>query len=142
MTVLEKAKKSVDEAAKLLREKPFESTLAERYFLLHDAWERVKDLPQPLQMGKGLCYILGRASLPIAEHDLLLGRFDDHVPTEAEQKRLEKIWSTETNPIVKFNWGHITLDSETLVRIGIVGYIAKAEQKIGDTDHRNKIRIK
>ena len=132
MTVLEKAKKSVDEAAKLLREKPFESTLAERYFLLNEALDTVKDLPQPLQMGKGLCYILERASLPIAEHDLLLGRFDDHVPTEEEQARLEKIWSAETNPIVKFNWGHTTLDTETLVSVGISGYIARAEKRIAE----------
>lgn len=132
MTVLEKAKKSVLEAARLLREKPFESTLAERYFLLNEALDTVKDLPQPLQMGKGLCYILGRASLPIAEHDLLLGRFDDHVPTEEEQARLEKIWSAETNPIVKFNWGHTTLDTETLVNIGISGYIARAEKRIAE----------
>ncbi|MBO5909701.1 MAG: hypothetical protein J6Q67_08155, partial [Clostridia bacterium] len=36
---------SVLEAAKMLREKPFESTLAERYFLLNEALDTVKDLP-------------------------------------------------------------------------------------------------
>ena len=58
MTIFEKANISTEEAIKLLREKPFESTLVERYFLLYEAWDKVKDLPQPLQLGKGLFYVL------------------------------------------------------------------------------------
>ena len=132
MTIFEKANISTEEAIKLLREKPFESTLVERYFLLYEAWDKVKDLPQPLQLGKGLSYVLNNASLPIESHDLLLGRFDDHVPTSEEQSKLDKLFAVypDENPIVKFNDGHITIDSETLIKIGVVGYIDKAEQKI------------
>ena len=132
MTIFEKANISTEEAIKLLREKPFESTLVERYFLLYEAWDKVKDLPQPLQLGKGLSYVLNNASLPIESHDLLLGRFDDHVPTSEEQSKLDKLFAVcpNENPIVKFNGGHITIDSETLIKIGVVGYIDKAEQKI------------
>ncbi len=128
----EKANRLIQEAIHLLREKPFESTLVERYFLLDEAWDAVKDLPQPLQLGKGLAYVLSKASLPITPYDMLLGRFDDHVPSAEEQERLDKIWANDpnNNPIVRFNGGHFTIDCETLVNIGIVGYINKTEQKI------------
>ena len=87
MDNLQKAQKSIDEAIALLREKPLKSTLVERYFLLYEAWDQVMELPQPIQMGKGLYYVLSKASLPIKAYDLLLGRYDDHVPTEEEKKR-------------------------------------------------------
>ena len=49
--------------------------------------------------------------------------------------RLDKIWAAQPNenPIVKFNSGHVTVDSQTLVKDGITGYIVKAEQKIAQT---------
>ena len=76
LTNQQKAALSLKEAIRLLREKPQESALVERYFLLDDAWGQVRDLPQPLQQGEGLAYVLARASLPIEPHDLLLGRFE------------------------------------------------------------------
>ena len=75
----EKAKLSVEEAISLLRGKPHNSTLVERHFLLYEAWDALADEVQALQIGKGLYYMLSRASLPIKEYDLFLGRFDDHV---------------------------------------------------------------
>ena len=59
------AKWLVDTAIRLLREKPVNSTLTERLFLLDDAWKTVADLPQPLQQGKGLYEVLSKASLPV-----------------------------------------------------------------------------
>lgn len=140
MTIKEKAKLSVEMGIRLLREKPYESTLVERYFLLYEAWDTVKGLPQALQMGKGLYYVLERASVPVEEYDLLLGRYDDHVPTDEEQKRLDKLWETNpnTNPIVIYNGGHIILDFETLVREGIVGYISKVKERIAEAQRNQE----
>ena len=75
LTPKQKAAISIESAIRLLREKPQESTLVERYFLIDEAWEAYGDQPQPVQQGKGLYYVLDRASLPIEPHDLLLGRF-------------------------------------------------------------------
>ena len=128
----EKARLSIVEAIRSLREKPSNSTLVERYFLLYEAWDMVEGLPQPLQMGEGLRYVLQRASLPIKEHDLLLGRYDDHVPTKAEQEKLKTLWEREPgqNPIVKNNRGHIVLDFEGLVNEGIVDKLHKAQKRL------------
>ena len=141
MTNAEKANYSVKEAVRLLREKSMESTLVERYFLLEDALEEIQGLPQTLQQGKGLSYVLNRASLPIEPYDLLLGRFDDHVPTQEEQDRLDRMFTTgprpDDNPIVRFNGGHVTIDSETLIRIGVTGYINKASQRMEEVKATN-----
>jgi len=133
MTNQQKAMASVAASIKMLREKPVESALVERYFLLYEAWEMVKDLPQPLQLGNAMYHILSKASLPILEYDLLLGRFDDHVPTPEEQAQLEKIWSEINlyeNPITRHNFGHTTLDWSGVVFEGIPARIQKCEEKI------------
>ncbi len=129
----QKAEMQKNKATELIWSKPADSTLVERWFLLDEACRLYENEPQPLAMGKGLCYILEHASLPIDECDLLLGRYDDRVPTPEEQKRLEKIWETrvkQKNPITRYNQGHLTLDWEQLVKIGIVGYLDKAERAI------------
>ncbi len=133
MTYAQKAKISIDTAVRLLREKPQESSLVERYFLIDEAWRTYESLPQPLQMGKGLYDVLSRASLPIEPHDLLLGRFDDHVPTPEEQAHLEEIWKNcppQQNPITRHNGGHLTLDMETPIRLGLGGLLRAAEQRL------------
>ena len=132
MNNLQKAKKSIDEATSLLRNKPIESTLVERYFLLYEAWDKVIDLAQPLQLGKGLYYVLSKASLPIKKHDMLLGRYDDHVPNEKEQARLSELWkrAPDQNPIVRSNDGHRTLEFKALLDNGIPGYLSLVENQI------------
>ena len=132
MNNLQKAKKSIDEATSLLRNKPIESTLVERYFLLYEAWDKVIDLAQPLQLGKGLYYVLSKASLPIKKHDMLLGRYDDHVPNEKEQARLSELWkrAPDQNPIVRSNDGHRTLEFKALLDNGIPGYLSIVENQI------------
>ena len=133
MTIQEKARAMREETLEMLRNKPVNSTLTERWFLLDEAWEHLRDLPQPLQHGKGLAYVLERASLPVAEHDLLLGRFVDKVPTKDEETRFQELWKErkpERNPIVQFNASHITLDWEHLLEHGLPGYVQRTEQKI------------
>jgi len=129
----QKAGAMVEETLEMLRGKPVDSTLTEHFFLADEAWERFKDLPQPLQQGHGLEYILSHASLPLREHDLLLGRFVDKVPEAAEEARFWEIWrerSPATNPVIMHNGGHITLDWPGILRLGISGYIEKARAKL------------
>lgn len=129
----EKAAKNVETALRLLREKPVNSTTLERWFLMDDARGMMEGLPQPLAQGKGLRYVLERVSLPIDENDLFLGRYIDAVPTEEEEERFRQIYRDTRpweNPIVSRNGGHITLDFATLVKIGIVGYLEKAQKRL------------
>ena len=132
MTITEKAHLSVLEAAALLREKSPESMLVERNLLLRDAWERVRELPQALQLGRGLCYILQHASLPTKPHDLLLGRFDDHVPTEKELEELAPFLAAKPHrsPIVSHNGGHITPELSDAVTLGLPALLARATQRL------------
>ena len=84
MEMREKARLSIEEALYNLKNKSPRSTLTERWFLLEEARALYEHLPQPICVGKGMNYIVERASLPIAEHDLFLGRFIDKIPDEAE----------------------------------------------------------
>lgn len=133
MTFQEKAHAMMEETIDMLRNKPVNSTLTERWFLLDEAWDQIRDIPQPLQFGKGLAYVLERASLPVEPHDLLLGRFIDKVPTDEEEERFQTIWRERQpieNPIIKFNGSHITLDWDHLIGHGIPGYVQRVEKKM------------
>ena len=133
MTSAQKARISIDTAIRLLREKPQESTLVERYFLIDEAWAAHADEPQPLQQGKGLYDVLVRDSLPVEGHDLLLGRFDDHVPTADEQARLEEIWQNRPphlNPITRHNGGHLTLDTRMMLQTGVPEMLRATEARL------------
>ena len=129
----EKADRQIKAAQELLYSKPVESSLVERWFLLDEACERYASEPQPLALGKGMQYVLERASLPINPCDLLLGRYIDRVPTGEEQVRLEEIWERRVrrkNPVTYWNQGHLTLQWEELVRVGITGYEAAAGERL------------
>ena len=54
MTPQEKVQASHREIVDLLRNKPVNSTLTERWFLLDEAWKQVEGLPQPVQFARGL----------------------------------------------------------------------------------------
>ena len=136
MTIQEKAHCMLEETLDLLRNKPINSTLTEHWFLLDAAWKEVEGLPQPIQFGKGLSYILEHASLPIKEHDLLLGRFIDKVPNDEEEAEFQRIMQSNptANPIVRMNYSHITLDWYNITERGITGYIALAENKLKEAE--------
>ncbi|MBQ3927235.1 MAG: hypothetical protein II710_01165 [Clostridia bacterium] len=120
----------IDEAVRLISEKDEKSTLIERHFLIDEAWNDFESEPQPILMGKGLCQVLSRCSLPISENDLLLGRYVDRVPDEQEEARFVKLVQSmrlRNNPIINQNGGHLTLDFSTAIRLGLPGLTAKVE---------------
>lgn len=138
MTLPERAALQKQEALELLQNKPKTSALVERWLLLDEACARFEGEPQPQILGKGLQYILQKASLPVCPCDILLGRYDDHVPTDEESAAILDVWNrlvySSKNPITHPNTGHLTLDWEELVRLGLVGYVAKTEQKLRECE--------
>ena len=142
MTMKERAELQKREAMDLLLHKSPQSTLTERWFLLDEACERFQSEPQPLMLGKGLRYILERASLPVRPCDILLGRYVDRVPTPEEDAEIAAIWKrriSTKNPITHPNTGHLTLDWEELVTLGLVGYLEKNEQKLATCAEEDRI---
>ena len=122
-----------EETLELLRNKSVLSTLTERIFLLDEAWKELEDKPQPLQEGLGLRYVIERCSLPIAPYDLLLGRFVDKVPDEAEEARFQALVAANrlrTNPLTNVNHSHMTLDWDHVIAHGLPGYVARAQARI------------
>ena len=140
MTNREKAEKSIQSAAWLLRNKPVNCTPVERHFLLRDAWDAVRNQPKWLQPGLGLRYVLERASLPIAEEDLLLGRFEEHVPTPEEEDALQALWKTnwQENPVFYANGGHYTINTETILRDGLAGRLSAVQKRLQEETDEEK----
>ena len=137
MTDAQKAQLSIDEALDLMRNKPVNSTLVERWQLISQVLDRYAALPQPLFLGHGLNYIVENASLPIKEHDLLLGRFDDHVPSDKEEEFLRQMEERNTREHFTVDGGHLTLNWETIFARGLTGLKADAEaerQRLLDAD--------
>lgn len=115
-----------DEFTDMLRNKPVESTLVERWQLIDKARELYGELPQPLLFGYSLTYILKNCSIPLKPYDMILGRFVDRVPTEEEEDFVRR-FHAERRQTVMTDGGHITLDWRKIIRIGLDGYIAFAE---------------
>ena len=133
------ARRQLTEALRLLREKPEISTLVERAFLLDEAYLKYKDLPQPLLQGKGVLYAVRRCCLPVLPDDLLLGRYDDHVPTKWEEKRFQEILTSGrsvANGITARNGGHLTLDFEGACTLGLPAMLrtAKRNERLSRTE--------
>ena len=142
MTNKEKIELQISKTLEYSRSKPIDSTLTERWFLLDEATRACEGLPQPLAFGKGMAYILERAATPIEEYDILVGRFTEKVPTPEEEAALQNIWvegSNKKHPIVGLNRGHRVFDWETLVRIGLAGYIERTEKKIVELETAEEV---
>ena len=83
------------EAVHILREKDVSSATIEQLRLSFEADAFVQGLPQQLQLGEGLYYLLDSISLPTSPDDLILGRIVDEVPDadgEALLQRATEEW--------------------------------------------------
>ena len=131
LTYKEKARLLRSEAVEKLRGKSKMSTYLERAHLAAEAAELFRTLPQPLRTGNGIDYVLRRASCPVEPYDILLGRFPEAVPTEAE----EAVFSRDRETLSNYGFytpdnGHTPLDWEELIRIGIGGYAKKCAAEL------------
>ena len=135
MQTLSNAQKSallLEETLESLRGKPVKSTWLERLRLLREADRLVQSLPQPLQLGKGLGYLLERVSVPVLPQDILLGRVSEKLPDEKEEAFLQDY--AREYPNYRPGWlpdgGHITFAWEELLQYGIQGLREQAEKRL------------
>ncbi|MEW6356593.1 MAG: pyruvate formate lyase family protein [Planctomycetota bacterium] len=123
----------IEEAFDVLRFKDVRSASIERLRLTIEADARVQSMPQSLQLGHGLGYILGRISLPVTPHDLLLGRISEEVP-DAEGERLIRDtaarWKGRTIPPWMPDGGHECFAWDRLLRLGLSGLQIFAEEEM------------
>jgi formate C-acetyltransferase len=125
------------EALASLRDKPVPSTTLERLRLTWEADQHVQGLPQPLQLGRGLTFILERIAFPVAPHDLLLGRIAEEVPDadgEAFFQRVVAGWRNRGIPPWMPDGGHETLAWEPLLRLGLSGLEAFARGELAQRE--------
>ena len=122
-TMDDASRQRVAEAVDILRYKDVKSATIERLKISWEADAYVQGLPQPLQLGEGMYYLLDRISLPVSPDDLLLGRIVDEVPDadgEAVIKQAAEVlqWGT---PQWMPDGGHECFDWERLLAIGLPG---------------------
>jgi formate C-acetyltransferase len=126
----------IDEALAALRHKDVRSTTFERLRLTHKADRRAHRLAQPLQLGTGLYDLLDHISLPVAEHDLILGRISECVP-DVEQERFYRAtvdaWGGRGIPPWMRDGGHECFAWDRLLKLGLPGLQAVVQ---GELRHR------
>ena len=127
-TYQEKSKILLEETIDALRNKPWNSSYVECRTRQLEASELYCDLPQPLRMGYCMNYVVENVSCPVEPQDILVGRFPEKIPTPEEEEKLFSIDLAELNrKMFMLDGGHTTLDWEEILRLGLSGYIAKAE---------------
>ncbi len=126
------SRRRIAEAVQILREKDVRSATMERLRLLWEADAFVRGLPQPLQIGEGLYYLLDHISLPVSPDDLILGRITEEIPDANGEALLQKAaqeWRGGI-PLWMRDGGHECLDWERLLRPGLSGLEDFARQEI------------
>ena len=121
------------EAVDGLTHKDVRSTTLERIRLALEADDRVQGLPQPLQLGAGLQYILERISTPVEPHDLLAGRVCEEIPDEAGEALLRHAlerWGNRSLPPWMRDGGHECFAWDRLLDLGLPGLEALAQHQL------------
>lgn len=115
-----------------LRHKSPLSTSLQRLRLTREAWERCRELPQPLCLGQVLGHVTRHLEIPVTPHDLLLGRMPESVPDAAEeayfQESLKRMGCAL--PPGFTDGGHETFDWERLLELGLPGLAAAVEASL------------
>ena len=123
----------VTEAIISLREKAVRSTTLERLRLTREADLEVQGMPQPLQLGEGLYYLLDHISLPTSPHDLLVGRIAETVPDEEEEALFQatvEAWEGKGVPPWILDLGHECFAWDRLLELGLAGLEAFAQERL------------
>ncbi|MBE6541794.1 MAG: hypothetical protein E7672_05035 [Ruminococcaceae bacterium] len=132
MNKLEKSRLMLDETVDTLRNKPLRSTYMEKLQLNKKAIDLyVKEgVPQPLRFGYAVSYMLENCSVPVKEHDILVGRFVEILPNEEEEAWLDSFigqWGARNITNFLYDMGHVTFYWEEALQLGISGYIKKCD---------------
>jgi hypothetical protein len=121
-----------------LRYKPVNSTTLERLRITRQADERVRGLPQPLQLGEGLHFILSHIDAPVSPNDLLAGRISEEVPDaegeaffqESVRHLSEPGGRQRAVPLWMQDGGHECFAWDRLLTHGLVGLQRFAEEQL------------
>jgi formate C-acetyltransferase len=109
-----------------LRHKSPRATSLQRLRLTREAWEGCRELPQPLCLGQVLGHVTRHLDIPVAPHDLLVGRMPEVVPDANEeayyQESLKRLGGAL--PPAFTDGGHETFDWERLLALGLPGLAA------------------
>ena len=124
----------VGEAIESLRGKDVRSATFERLQLTWTADELVKGLSQPLQLGRGLAFVLERISVPLSSHDLIVGRVAERVPDEAERTSILATSQGRWLPDWMKDTGHCCFAWDRLLRLGLNGLEEAAARRAALTD--------
>ncbi|MBS7262719.1 MAG: hypothetical protein KIG36_03845 [Eubacteriales bacterium] len=133
MTLQEKYEAARAETLEQLRFKDFRSAFIERIYLMNEAYDLYRLLPQPLAFGYAVWYMADRSSLPIEPHDLILGRVVQRVPTPEEDVFIAAAIQREQNGERLLNdGGHFTVDLHALIEKGYYGLREDVRAKIAE----------
>jgi len=124
----------VKEATQALREKDTRATTLGRLRLTREADGLVRGRPQPLQLGEGLYFLLDNISLPVHQHDLLLGRISEEIPDEKGEELLRTTieeWGGRAIPPWMRDSGHECFAWDRLLFLGLPGLENHAKRELG-----------
>lgn len=148
------SKLMIDEAVKALSEKSVKMTTLERIRLFTYADEHVvPGMPQPLQYGLGLKYVLENISLPIQPYDLILGRISEEVPDQEGEAFFQEVckryardclpWDKGTAPFWVYDQGHTSFYWRDLIAMGLPGLKNRANAELArrraDGDNQERL---
>ena len=122
----------IDEAVEALRYKPVCSTTLERLRVTEKANHRVAGLPQPLQLGEGLYYLLDHVAVPVSSDDLILGRIEEEVPDDSGEiffRSTVAAWNGKSIPAWMPDGGHECFAWDRLLRFGLSGLEDYAQEE-------------
>jgi formate C-acetyltransferase len=123
------------EALDALRFKDVRSTTFERLRVTWEADAQVQGLPQPLQLGKGLRYLLEHVPVPVAPHDLILGRMPERVPDKEEEAFYQGClaqWDGRAIPSWMRDGGHECFAWDRLLCLGLPGLQSFAQGQLDE----------
>ena len=122
----------IAEALYSIREKDISSATMERLRISWKADECVRELPQQLQLGEGLYYLLENISVPVSPDDLILGRITEEVPDADGEALLEKTAKEWRRGIPRWmpDGGHETFYWEHLIHLGLPGLENFAQKEL------------
>jgi formate C-acetyltransferase len=132
---------NIDEALDALRFKDVQSTSFERLRVTWEADGLVQGLPQPLQLGEGLFYLLENVPLPVAGHDRIVGRMPERVPDEEEEAFFQaclRQWDGRAIPPWMRDGGHECFAWDRLLRLGLPGLEALARDHLREREGRRE----
>lgn len=113
--------------------KDVRSTTLERLRVTWEADLQVKGMPQPLQLGEGLYYLLDHIAVPVSPNDLLLGRILEEVPDKEGERFFQMTiaaWNGRAIPPWMCDGGHECFAWDTLLRLGLPGLEDFAQREL------------